>query len=422
MNQNKYIQAVAVRASSRIIMTRTGPAVLGANGMPSLEVETVADDLEANVVVLGDALDQIVIVTCDLLYVGDALRQAVLKALGSVVSEEQLFFAASHTHRAPMVDPTKLGLGRPSPSVLESISTDIAAAIREALAQPPTACRMEVAHGNHSGGINRRRRRLVLVTRRGIRWCQVLMAPNGNGPNDDAIRRLRFVDSASKEVVAEVWSTALHPTDYPRRDVISADFPGYVRRGIRSDAGREIPVLFLQGFCGDIRPTNPATRWSMRRLLQGPRFTGFTEDEYQDWAASLTREVLSVTWRSLAGTRICSIRQPIQRQDFVRGGEAPDDGAVHGLRIGNIAIVGVPSEVVVEYSSSLTPVSPLEDVWGVGCIDHVWGYAPTSKMLRQAGYEVEGFCAAFGVEGVNPNVESNLRRKIESMTQLLAQA
>lgn len=417
----KEAQRLAVRASSGIL-THSGPAVLGCNGLPDLEVVSVADDLEVNVVVLGDHPDPIVVVTCDLLYVGDALRQAVLEALWSEVSEEQLFFAASHTHRAPMVDPTKPGLGRPSTSVLKSISTGIAIAIRKALAQPATSCRIEIAQGRHSAGINRRRRRFLLISRRGICWRPMLMAPNELGPNDGGIRRLRFVDSVSEKVVAEIWSTALHPTGNPRRDAISADFPGVVRRAIRDAVGRGIPVLFLQGFGGDIVPTYPSRRVSLRRFLQGPSFTSFTENEYRDWTVSLSREVLSVTWHSLPGTCISSIRLPIQREALVRGGEAPRNGAVHGLRIGNLAIVGVPSEVVVEYSSSLTPIFPIEDVWGVGCIDHVWGYAPTSEMLRQGGYEVKGFCSPFGVEGVNPDVESNLRRMLESMIRSLAEA
>lgn len=419
MNRIDETRRVKVRASSRVL-THTGPAVLGCNGLPNREVVCVADNLEVNVIVLGDDPEKTVIVACDLLYVGNALRQAVLEALGSVASEEQLFFAASHTHRAPMVDPTKPGLGRPSPAVLESISADIASAIRETLVQPATACRMEVAHGKHSGGINRRRRRFFAISRRGIHWRPMRMAPNPDGPNDSGIRRLRFMDASSDVVVAEMWSTALHPTGYPKREVISADFPGVVRRAMRDDVGRNFPVLFLQGFSGDIRPTTPSIPWGFRQLLVGPVFAGFSEGQYQDWAASLSQDVLNVTWRSLAGTRIRSIRHRIQRQDFVQGGEAPHEGAIHGLRIGHLGIVGVPSEVVVEYSSSLTPVFPLEDVWGVGCIDHVWGYTPTSEMLRQGGYEVDGFCAAFGVDGVNRNVESNLRRKIESMCRSLA--
>lgn len=70
------MNAVPVRASSRIL-THSGLAVLGANGLLNREVVFVADDLEVDVVVLGDSSDQLLIVTCDLLYVGDALRQAV---------------------------------------------------------------------------------------------------------------------------------------------------------------------------------------------------------------------------------------------------------------------------------------------------------------------------------------------------------
>lgn len=416
----KNLDLVAVRSASQFI-TPGAPAVLGANGLPQQQVSNVADELEANVLVLGDNSDPIVMVTCDLLYVGEALKRAVVDTLAKQISSDRLFMAASHTHRAPITDSTKPGLGSPSLAIIQEIADCIVVAIRTALAQPAVLCRVEVGYGRHSAGINRRLRRLASISRSGIKFRPTLLAPNASGPVDNKVRRLRFTDSSTGVSVAEVWSTALHPTGYPERAVISADFPGYVRRAIREVNGEPIPVLFLQGFSGNIRPATPSTPWGLKRLLVGPGFVGFTDGEYQSWVEALAKDVLNVNWKCLQGSGVSSIRNPIKREVFLRGGGPPHEGHLHGLRIGNLAIVGVPSEVVVEYSSSLTRVRPLEDVWGVGCIDHVWGYSPTSDMLSEGGYEVDSFCTAFGVEGVNPQVEPELRSRIESLIQCLAQ-
>lgn len=410
---------VHARGALRSLASRT-PAILGCNGLPEQPVSNVADDIESNVLVLGDISEPIVVVACDLLYVGEALRSSVVEKLGKEIPSERLFMAASHTHRAPMTDPTKPGLGAPSLQIIEETADRIAAAIRTALGQPPVMCRVEVGYGRQSAGINRRLKRLASISRSGIKFWPTLLAPNASGPVDDGVRRLRFVDASSGVPIAEVWSTALHPTGYPKRDVISADFPGYVRQAIREFNGEHIPVLFFQGFSGDIRPFTPSTPWGLKRLLVGPRFAGFTEDEYKSWVEALARDVLNVDWAQLKGSGIGSIRIHIKQSSLVRGGMPPHEGRLHGLRIGNLAIVGVPSEVVVEFSTSLTPVPPIEHVWGVGCIDHVWGYSPTSRMLREGGYEVDGFCAAFGVESVNPQVEPELRSRIEALIQGLA--
>lgn len=416
----RVMTSVELRSVCRII-TPEAAAILGANGLIEKQVTETADDLEANVFVLGPIADPVIIVTCDLLYVGQALRTAVLQLLEEEVHDQRFLFAASHTHRAPMLDPTKPGLGEADALVLTETARQIASGIRDALAREPTQCRTEIAYGSHSAGVNRRRRRLISVDRRGIRWGTMRMAPNPLGPVDTGLRRLRFVETSTDSVVAEMWSVALHPTGYPRRDVISADFPGHVRNAIRADCGSSIPVAFFQGFSGDIRPATPPTPWGLRRLLRGPGFAGFSEDQYRVWVEALARDVLDVDWQSLGGSAVHSIREPIQRAAFVEGGQPPTEGALHGIRLGNLAILGVPSEVVVEYSSSLTSVPPLEHVWGVGCIDHVWGYSPTSEMLGEGGYEVHGFCEAFGVEGVNPQVESELRGRIEALIQDLAQ-
>ena len=59
---------------------------------------------------------------------------------------------------------------------------------------------------------------------------------------------------------------AIRPRSF-RTNVISADYPGAVRRALRERFG-EIPCVFAQGFCGDIRPNITASQRA--RLARAP--------------------------------------------------------------------------------------------------------------------------------------------------------
>ena len=401
--------------SGFVEITPLGPTVLGANGLPGEKIARVGDPLEANILVLGPNPNPFVVISCDLLYIGNALRGMIELALGDLVVPERLFMGASHTHRATMTDSTKPELGRAEPEKIDSIAGAISKAVRDIHRQEERPVSAEVGYGQHNAGINRRRKRMLSADRTGLGVNAVHMAPNRRGPVDTLIRRLRFLNSDGT-TGAEIWSTALHPTGYPSRDRVSADFPGRVREAIRNDEGAGVPVAFLQGFSGDIRPNTPHTPLGLRRLWTGKKFVAFTPEQYDAWVDGLIQSVRSVKFTPLQGVGISSVRTPVSREVFVHGKVGPPSGWVHGARLGDLALVGVPSEVVVEYSSSLkiheTEDERLKHLWGIGCIDHVWGYSPTRSMLAEGGYESVGFCAAFAVDRVNPNVESELRHAL----------
>ena len=407
--------------SASVDVSPRHPAVLGANGLPDLPVSVVADPIEANVLVLGQDKATLLLISFDLLYVGDRLRRAIESRLQGIIAPDRIFLAASHTHRGPMLDDGMPGLGSFSYTAFQTVVEIIGDVIVQLLRTPAREVSVDVSYGDHSAGVNRRLRRFVTVNRSGVRFNTVSMAPNPSGPNDTSIRRLRFLD-ATGAPIAEIWSSALHPTAFPFRDRISADFPGHVRRAIRSRTNAKLPVLFFQGFSGDIRPRTPTNGLGFRRLLQGRRFADFSLVEYDEWVSQLATDVLDARWKTLEGEGVASVRLPVDRDSFVIGGPPPVEGWLHALRLGDLAILGVPSEVVTEYSSSLVPVPPITDIWGVGCIDQVWGYAPTEKMLAEGGYESRGFCPYFGVKSVSPRVERELRANLRTMASLIAQS
>ena len=404
-----------IRAGS-VDISPTSPTVLGANGLPRLKIANVEDPLEANILILGRDPNPLILISCDLLYIGYPLRQLIDTGLADITPPAKILVAASHTHRATMTDPTKTGLGDADSEQIRVIATKICTEVKKIHLTKAAAVSAEIGFGRHNAGINRRKKRLVRLSRSGFSFNTVSIGPNPAGPVDPVVRRVRFKDAIGNPV-AEIWSTALHPTGYPRRETISADFPGQVRVAIRGQNKSDTPVLFLQGFGGNIRPNTPVNRSGLRKFLVGSKFAGFTTNSYFTWVRELVKNVLSAEFSGLTGEGIDTVRLLISQNLLVEGAQGPPSAWIHAVRIGVLGIIAVPSEVVVEYSSSLSALegdrSGLMHLWGIGCVDHVWGYTPTRRMLVEGGYEAEGFCEPFGVERVSPNVEEDLRLALE---------
>ena len=78
-----------------------------------------------------------------------------------------------------------------------------------------------------------------------------------DGPNDPTVSIIR-VDALAGNPVATLVHLALHPTIFPAESrVVSADFPGALRRSL--PASRFGTVLYLNGAAGDI-----STRFTRR--------------------------------------------------------------------------------------------------------------------------------------------------------------
>ena len=79
--------------------------------------------------------------------------------------------------------------------------------------------------------------------------------PNSKSPIDSTIRTFKFIDKRTGKSVSILWNFACHPVMYHNPKNITSHFPGDIRIGIRKEF-ENIPVIFLQGFSGDVRPNN----------------------------------------------------------------------------------------------------------------------------------------------------------------------
>jgi hypothetical protein len=253
----------------------------------------------------------------------------------------------------------------------------------------------------------------------------VRLAPNPAGSRDETITLLLARDSDGVPLFV-LWNYACHPVAFPEPRMVAAHFPHVVRDRLREEWHLPaLPVLFLQGFSGDTRPSASglpqSSKQRVRDLLVGARFHDMSWRSYRSWTRSLADLVVEATSQaSLVETRsLVTSRTVRAASDFVIAEHTLEPVSFHGLRVGaDLALVGVSAEVVSDYARILREEHPGVRLMLGGCLDHPFGYVPTGVMLAEGGYEASGYCSFFGVRTVRKDVQESL---LEGLSGVLVQ-
>ena len=366
----------------------------------------IADRLELNGLLLRTPNQNVAILTADLLFVTAELKARLLEAVGARLGldEASLLVAASHTHTAPAVDPDKPALGACDRDYADLVARRGAELLARLGSLDPVPCHVEYRAGTADHAINQRRPGWC-VARGRLPYRGTRCAPNPAGPRDETVHVVTGRDPLDRPV-AVLWSYACHPVGCAARAQVSADYPGVVRRALRNAYGAEIPVLFLQGFAGDVRPraTGPTPRLARRlsELVVGPRFTAFTAAQHSAWAGGLADRVVAVARGALRARRpldpVCR-RERVALSALVAGATGGRDVTFQRVSLGPaLHILAVSAEPVAAYGDVVRRCYP-GAVLPVGYSDSVFGYLPTATMLGERGYEDSGFMEPFGLAG-----------------------
>lgn len=372
------------------------------------------DPIEANVIILEHHFLRAVLVSVDALYVGRAVGQAIIDGLRPWVAPEGVFMFASHSHTAPMLDPEKPALGRADPRHTAEVAKRIVGLVSrlvETRADP-----VEIRRGSCTArfAVSRRRRRFVSMSRnRTIQFNKVVMSPNlmATRPQISHIVTL----SGTQGPIAIIWSLPCHPSALNIAR-FSADFPGYVRDRLREHFNCAVPVVFLQGFSGDLRPLamhkGKGVKDFLLRALMGPRLGHFDPSAYEDWLCHMWSQIASVIGRldpvsTSSGLRIRRVERLLS---YVA--KPVSVGSVNGaalsaqwLGVGALEILGLSAEPVSEWEERVEAIAPGRGIITAGCVGNVFGYAPVQSMFGEGGYEVDGFCRSFGLTGLRSDFD-----------------
>jgi hypothetical protein len=386
-------------AATIIDITPTSPVMLAGFASRTEPHRDVFSPLEANMLLLNDGETRVLLVSLDLLFVGSELLEFVQDACAPYIPSKNVLVAATHTHGAPATDRQKPLLGAVDDDYLAELKEKLGRGISDLFKQRPKQVEARLKQGSARHSVNRRRT-TSYWSQEGIRRVQE-MAPNPAGYRDERIRMLEL--SSNGAVQATIWHYACHPVSFPDLQLATADFPGIARNALRRHMGSTVPVLFFQGFSGDIRPAiveqSDGKSWHRRvrdfldgeQIVFGKSFARATLLQWEAWVDGLAKAV-SATQNKLgtrinSGIRVGEYRLPLER---VRKGASESQ-----LQFGSqLKLLGVSAEVVSPYIRFL-PSNTL----GVGCVGDVFGYYPTDSMLSEGGYEVDEFAHYFGLPG-----------------------
>jgi hypothetical protein len=406
-------------SSGSVDITPRRPVMLGGFNKRTAPFTSVASRLEANVLLIKGASSSVTIVSTDLLYPGETLRAQLIRNLSLTDKSEQLFLCASHTHSAPMTAPSIPHLGIADDEYVQFVAAQITALIKSIEHNgEPCVCTYHVGSADHS--MNRRLVRSRL-TRSGVSRSSGF-GPNPSGDRDESVRIIEFA-KLNGEPSAVIWNYACHPTEFPGLLQVSAEYPGIVRSRLRSQLG-DIPVLFLQGFSGDVRPPfsgrSAGIAGFARRVLVGPQFRQPLRREWEDWSNSLAESVASFARSAGRTLQIDSLvlkRVEVPENEFAAGGTGDKSLVWHLIDCGGLRIVGINAEPVVKYRRLLEESLSGVPLLTVGCLDQPICYLPSDNMIAEQGYEVEGFRSLFNFDARFQNrlQDSVIRRLKEAL-------
>ncbi len=396
-------------ASGHVNISPRFPLHLAGYGLDRMSAGAVGEPLEANALLLQCKQGRVLFVQVDVISAGNALRRHLLDHFGARLQDEELFLVASHTHFAPNIDANLPGIGQVDPAYVDQVFEQITGLVDRVLRALPEPVHLEYGEGRANHSVNRRH------------WCfspmlrfppvKRVMArhPNPRGLRDETVRVWSASPSGSGPApLAVLWNYACHPVTTWPFNAISADYPGAVRRSIRTRFGGNVSVVFLPGFAGDVRPNRidrlPLSPYRLlHRIVNGPIFGEFQAKSSRRWVSSLADLVvatLSAKLYAVPVARISGRRISLSMGEVMEGEVDSRPLSFQLVRIDDsFAILGISAEPVAEYAVGLDDLLSPGTFVPVGYIDGVCAYLPTTEMLSEGGMEVTS--PGYGLEHAN---------------------
>lgn len=393
--------------------------------------DKIVDQFEANIIFIRTASTKIAIISLDCFLIGTAFRQAILSRCEGLILSEELLLVASHAHTAPTLDETLPRMGKMNTEYFELVASRVGDAVQSVIRGPTKKCMMRVAVGADSEqSVNRRDWRWYPSRHSPFFRRLLTLAPNLRGMRDHLIRLVEWVDKDNPaRVYVALWNYSCHPVCFPLRHTAACDYPAPVRVALRERYCASIPILFVPGFMGDIRPRILDSAWSLSGLRSGRLFGMLFKDcslvHWNRWADSIASDTVRISRQHnmevLLDGELAVNHIKVPLSDLRKNDYDDKDLFMWHVKIGKgLQIFLFSCEPVVAYLALIQELVPEGTlVLGGGYTDGVFGYLPTSQMVIEGGYEVDGFCDNYGRKGsFKENVTNQVK---EQITRLMNQ-
>jgi neutral ceramidase len=354
--------------------------------------------LWAKAMTLEDAHGNLgVLVTTDVLGFPKRLSNYIRDACESTYGLEraQIILSSSHTHTGPVlleglydIYPLNKSRIKKIEAYSEHLKYDIIRVIGLALGNAAPA-QLYADNGVVRFQVNRRNNNAGTLDAQS----------DLNGPNDYAVPVLQV--RRDDDLVAAAFGYACHPTVLSSYEW-SGDYPGFAQVQLEKDYP-EITAMFFQG-CG--ADQNPLPRRTVGLAKQyGRELAAAVENVLESGGEPLASnlqtayaeidlafsEPLSVKALQKASSSPSSYqrrwaRRLLATKESGQPLETSYSYPVQVWRLGEQMIVALGGEVVIDYAIQLKRIFG-QDVFVMGYANDVMGYIPSTRVLREGGYE-----------------------------------
>lgn len=388
---------------AEVKVTPAMPVIMSGYAGRTKPFDKIAADLYVKALVLEDARGQRgVIVTSDLLGFPAAVAEPICARITQKtgLKRERILLNSSHTHAGPAlglrVNP-KAAPGEAGRTVEYTrwLSDQVVAVVAAAHAKLEPA---RLAHG--SGVIH------FAMNRREFTPERVILGVNPRGLADRSVPVLR-VDAPDGKPRAVLFGAATHGTTLGSDNYqICGDYAGFAQSDLQAK-NPNVQFMFMLGCAGD---SNPYPRGTMElavkhgqtlsaevgqvltkklRPVRGPLAFAFTRADLP--LQTLSRAALLQISTDKRHPQKFAADQLLALLD--KGDKTPTHYPAP-LTVwqfgGDLTLVGLPGEVVVDYVTFLEKALGPNQLWIAGYCNDVFGYLPSARVLSEGGYETRG--------------------------------
>jgi hypothetical protein len=360
--------------------------------------------------------ERFVFVALDNCEVSHAFTEPVLRQIGQQfqLARGAVALISSHTHSAPVLADTLPGMPEFAPAERERIEqysrflrTTLVEVVGAALADLQPA-RLEYGLGRATFAMNRRV----------YQGDNVVFGDNPDGPVDWEVPVLR-VKGTNDAVRAILFGYACHGTSVRHGDdwyVVSGDYMAYARRQLETHQPGAIAV-YLTGMGGDSDPAPRGLLLDAKRhglelagavmgVLARPMrpVRGSFKLAYDEAELPLAEPPGRPQLEKDARSGDLAVKQRAELYLKLLAEGQPLPGTVKlplaAVRLGeDLTFVLVGGEVVVDYSRRLKRLLAADHPWTVGYAYEVPCYIPSTRVLKEGGYEAQSSLAYYGFYG-----------------------
>lgn len=367
-------------------------------GKPSTGVH---DPIRAKILVLKTDDTKVAIITTDLRSITPELKSKTLeKATGLGYDAGNVMMCASHSHSGPSIYAEKfwqIQFGKYDPQIVEIMSEKMAKALRDA--DDPKEQIVDATFGLAS-------KRLEGFTKN-RRWEYDQLAREAAGETpalDPVLTVLRFnnIQSTSGTRCGVLFvNFPTHPTILGADNMqISAEWPGVLQRELESDLGLGCSLtLYSNGAEGDQSPITISDPDAFKRMEEfGKRLASETKalamiikddgDDSDDKIGSILIEPELPEIVFSEGAQ----KGPNTMMSQAALDALPRKAEIQVIRIGEIALVGLPGEPICEVGIETrrqVEAAGAKHTIIIGLANDYIGYILNDKEYKHGGYEVD---------------------------------